>query len=163
MNMGAALAMELEQEAKALRKSLERIPADKFGWKPHEKSMSMGLLASHLAELVGWVLPSLQQDSLELPAEYKPWIAASPTELMEKFESGLQQSLEALRGYPDAGMMDTWTLTSGGKVFFALPRAVVLRSMVLNHLIHHRGQLTVYLRLNGIPVPAVYGPSADES
>ncbi len=162
MRMTDGLAMELEHEAKSLRKALSRVPDDKLAWKPHERSMSMGMLASHLAEIPGWVLPTLHQDELEMPADYKPWTAAANAELLDRFESNLKKALEALRGYPDEKLMQTWTLRSGGLTFFALPRGVVLRSMILNHLVHHRGQLTVYLRLNNIPVPAVYGPSADE-
>lgn len=162
MGMTDAMAMELEHEAGAIRKTLERIPEEKYGWTPHDRSMPMGKLASHIAELAGWAVPTLQQDSLDLPPEYKPWIAATSGELLERFDRNLERALKVLRGYPDHRMMENWTLTSGGQVFFSLPRAVVLRNMVFNHLIHHRGQLTVYLRLNGIPVPAVYGPSADE-
>jgi uncharacterized damage-inducible protein DinB len=162
MRMADGIAMELEHEAKSLRKTLSRIPEEKFAWKPHERSMSMGMLASHLAELPGWVEPTLHQSGLEIPPDYKPWIAASAAELLDRLESNLKKALEVLRGYPEEKLMETWTLRGGGATIFALPRAVVLRAMVLSHLVHHRGQLTVYLRLNNIPVPAIYGPSADE-
>ncbi|GAB4124542.1 MAG: hypothetical protein Kow001_21390 [Acidobacteriota bacterium] len=162
MRMTDGIAMELEHEAKSLRKTLSRIPEEKFAWKPHERSMSMGTLASHLAEIPGWVAPTLQENELEIPPDYKPWIAASTAELLDRLESNLKKALEALRGFPEEKLMETWTLRGGGTTIFALPRAVVLRAMVLSHLVHHRGQLTVYLRLNNIPVPAIYGPSADE-
>lgn len=162
MRMTDGIAMELEHEAKSLRKALSRIPEEKFAWKPHERSMSMGTLASHLAEIPAWVVPTLHENGLEIPPDYKPWIAASGAELLNRLESNLKKALEALRGFPDEKLTETWTLRGGGTTIFALPRAVVLRAMVLSHLVHHRGQLTVYLRLNDIPVPAIYGPSADE-
>lgn len=162
MRMTDGIAMELEHEAKSLRKTLSRIPEEKFAWKPHERSMSTGTLASHLAEIPGWVVPTLHENELEIPPDYKPWIAASTPELLDRLESNLKKALEALRDFPEEKLMETWTLRGGETTIFALPRAVVLRAMVLSHLVHHRGQLTVYLRLNNIPVPAIYGPSADE-
>jgi uncharacterized damage-inducible protein DinB len=119
-------------------------------------------LASHLANLVIWSVPTLEQDEFDLPADYQPWKADSPTDLLTHFDGNIDQTLKVLDNYPDEKMMQKWTMRSGDRTFFTLPRIVVMRSFILNHLVHHRGQLSVYLRLNDIPVPAIYGPSADE-
>lgn len=163
MTMADAMAMELEQEAKTTRKLLERLKEETFDWKPHEKSMTMGRLASHVVESLEWAEPVLQREELDLPAKHEPWIANSRSELIERFDTNVRASVAALRGYPDDNLMQSWTLRSGETVYFTMPRAAVVRSFVLNHLIHHRGQLSVYIRLHDIPVPAIYGPSADES
>jgi uncharacterized damage-inducible protein DinB len=158
-----SLLAEFEQEAPKTRKVLERIPTDRFDWKPHEKSFTLGQLASHLVEMIGWGALTLEDDGYDILPDFKPWQATTAAELIEKFDSNLAQFKKAMAGYPDARLMQPWTLTGGGQVFFELPRIAVLRSMIFNHLIHHRGQLTVYLRLNDLPVPAIYGPSADEA
>jgi uncharacterized damage-inducible protein DinB len=163
MTMANAMAMELEQEAKSTRKMLERLKEETFDWKPHEKSMTMGRLASHVVDLLEWAEPTLRLEEMDLPAKYEPWIAGSRSELLERFDSNVRKSVEALKGYPDEKLLRPWTLRSGETVYFTMPRAVVMRSFVLNHLVHHRGQLSVYIRLHDIPVPSIYGPSADES
>jgi uncharacterized damage-inducible protein DinB len=163
MSIADALIAEAAHEAGATRKVLERLPADKFGWQPHEKSMTLGRLASHVADNAEWGTQTMKTTELDFdPSNYKPWIAASTAELLAKFDKCLADFLAALRGKPDSEFMVPWTLKGNGQPFFTLPRVAVLRSMILNHTVHHRGQLTVYMRLLGIPVPAIYGPSADE-
>ena len=154
---------ELDQEAGKTRKVLERISEDRFDFKPHERSMSMGQLASHIVEMSGWCGVTLDEDEFDIPADYKPWQASTSEELLARFDSDLAAIKTAMAGYPDAKLMQQWSLKAGGHVLFTLPRVAVIRSMILNHIIHHRGQLSVYLRLNEIPVPAIYGPSADEA
>jgi uncharacterized damage-inducible protein DinB len=162
MSIGTSLAEELEQEAKATLKILERIPAEKFDWKPHEKSFSMGQLASHVADTVSWSIPTLNQEEMDFPSDYQPWIAKSTKELVDHFDDSVNQTVEILKNYPDDELMKTWKLTREGETMFSMPRIVIMRSFVINHLVHHRGQLSVYIRLNDIPVPSIYGPSADE-
>ena len=166
MPMNQALLPEFDHEMANTRKTLERVPEDKFGWKPHEKSMSMGRLATHVAELTGWVATTLETESLDFAPPgappYQPKIAASRPGLLAIFDKNAAAARAALAAAGDAQLMVTWTLLGGGKTIFSMPRVAVLRGMVMNHLIHHRGQLAVYLRLNDVPVPALYGPSADE-
>lgn len=166
MPMNQALLPEFDREMASTRKTLERVPDDKFGWKPHQKSMAMGRLATHLAELAGWIETTLGTESLDFAPvggpPYQPKIAASNAEMLALFDKNAASAHAALAAATDAQLMQPWTLLSGGKTIFSLPRIGVLRGMVMNHMIHHRGQLTVYLRLNDIPVPALFGPSADE-
>jgi len=148
------------------RKALERVPEDKFGWKPHEKSMTMGRLSTHVAELAGWVPTTLETESLDFAPPgappYQPKTAGSRAELLDMFDKSVAAAHAAISAATDAQLMVPWTLLAGGKAIFSMPRAAVLRGMVINHIIHHRGQLSVYLRLNNVPVPSLYGPSADE-
>lgn len=163
MNIIDSLLQEFTYEAGQTRKTLERAPEDKFGWKPHEKSMTLGQLVSHLAETPGWVVPTLEQTQLVFDMEkFKPWTAASTAELLSQFDSKLIEAQKAMKGVSNDHLMQPWALYMGDHKLFELPRVTVLRSMILNHSVHHRGQLTVYLRLLGIPVPSIYGPSADE-
>ncbi|MBS1795664.1 MAG: damage-inducible protein DinB [Acidobacteria bacterium] len=162
-NLAAALIGELQQEAATTRKCLERIPADKFDYKPHEKSMAMGRLAVHTAEMVDWAKETVTTTELDFAAnEYKPFEPKTTEELVEFADKHLAEAIEALKNTSDEAMMENWTLRNGETVYFTMPRIQVLRGMVFNHIIHHRGQLSVYMRLNDIPVPAIYGPSADE-
>jgi uncharacterized damage-inducible protein DinB len=163
MSISSSLAQELQQEAKTTVKLLERIPLAKFDWKPHEKSFTMLQLASHVANLVSWSVPTLEQEGMDLPSDYQPWKANSPEELVEHFNENVEKAIKLLEDYPDPELMKIWTLSGEGKTLFSMPRIVVIRSFVINHLVHHRGQLSVYLRINDIPVPAIYGPSADEA
>ena len=157
------LIAEMEQEASVARKCLERIPAEKFDWKPHEKSMTMGALASHIAEMFSWTPATLQHPELDFAKmDYKPYEPSSTADLVEFFDKNVAEAIDVLRNTPDDIYLENWTLRNGEKAYFTMPKAVVMRSFVLNHIVHHRGQLSVYLRLNDIPVPSIYGPSADE-
>jgi uncharacterized damage-inducible protein DinB len=163
MGIGDALHGEMEQEAATTRKLLERIPADKFAWKPHEKSMGMGQLASHIAEMFDWTKPTLEQPELDFSKfDYKPFAPTSGDELLEFFDKNVAIALETLKNTADETFFEPWTMRNGEQIYFTMPKAVTMRSFVMNHIVHHRGQLSVYLRLNDIPVPAIYGPSADE-
>lgn len=157
-----ALSAEFRQEAKATRQLLERLPQDKLGWKPHEKSMPLARLATHIAELPGWTKMTLKQDSLDV-AGFSPTILESVAEILQLFDANVTECLSILADTPDEEYSKTWTMKQNGREVFAAPKAAVMRSFVMNHLIHHRGQLTVFLRLNDVPLPMTYGPSADES
>jgi uncharacterized damage-inducible protein DinB len=156
--------MELQHEAASTRKMLERVPQDKFGWKPHEKSMSLGHLASHVAEILGWLTVTLTTDEMDFAtSNYKPFTPGTTGELVEFYEQKLKEGTEALAATSNEELMKHWKLRSGEHLIFDLPRIAVVRSFVFSHLIHHRGQLSVYLRLLDVPIPGMYGPSADES
>jgi uncharacterized damage-inducible protein DinB len=162
MNLGQILAQELQYESQSTRKMLERVP-DKFEWQPHDKSMPLGRLATHVAEIPHWTRAITTQDELDFAkSDYKPATLATAAELVEMFDKCVADSVELLQNASDADLMRSWQLRNGEKVIMEMPRAMVVRSMVLNHLIHHRGQLSVYLRLNDVPLPSVYGPTADE-
>lgn len=161
--LAAAFSAELENEAKTARECLARVPADKFEWKPHEKSMTMGRLAVHIAEMFGWTKESLTQDVLDFAtADYKPFQPSTTDELLAFFDEKVAAAKEILSNTADDTFMTEWTMRNGETVYFTMPKVAVMRSFVMNHIIHHRGQLSVYLRLNDIPVPSIYGPSADE-
>jgi uncharacterized damage-inducible protein DinB len=163
MSICESLAAELQQEAKTTRRLLERVPEESFGWKPHEKSMPLGRLAAHVAELPELILPALTQDELDFGSgDFKPFEPRTNAELLEKFDRNISAAAEALQKQPDERMGDSWKLRSGDHVLFEMPRALVVRFVGLNHVIHHRGQLSVYLRLLDVPLPSIYGPSADE-
>ncbi|HWW74364.1 MAG TPA: DinB family protein [Pyrinomonadaceae bacterium] len=163
MSICESLAAELRQEAKTTRRILERVPEGSFDWKPHEKSMTLGRLAGHVAELPSLVAPALTQDELNFASgAYKPFAPTSTAELLEKFDSTVNAAVELLSGQTDERMNDQWRLASGDQTLFTGPRVVALRALALNHVVHHRGQLSVYLRLLNVPVPSIYGPSADE-
>jgi uncharacterized damage-inducible protein DinB len=166
MSIAASMLPEFDMEMANTRKTLERIPADKFDFKPHEKSMSMINLATHIANMVDWGTTTLTQDEFDMQPPgtepYKELPASSVAELLEKFDTNATAMRAALTTVTDEAMMKGWSLLSGGNVIFTQPRAGVLRGMIFNHLVHHRAQLSVYLRMNDVPVPALYGPSADE-
>ncbi len=166
MALSAALLAEFDKEMAGTRKTLERVPDDKFDWKPHPKSMTVRQLALHLALFPSWMIETMNKASLDYAPvggePYMPPAVNSRQELLEIFDRDVAKAREALQGTSDADFMETWSLLAGGKTVFAMPRIAVLRGMVMNHMIHHRAQLGVYLRLNDIPVPALYGPSADE-
>ncbi len=164
MSICESLAAELRQEARTTRRILERVPEGSFDWKPHEKSMSLGRLAGHVAELPSLIVPALTQDELNFAAGgFQPFIPSSTAELLEKFDHNVNAAAELLGGQSDERMNEQWRLGSGEQTFFAGPRAAAVRVLALNHVVHHRGQLSVYLRLLGVPVPSIYGPSADET
>ncbi|HLI30438.1 MAG TPA: DinB family protein [Terriglobia bacterium] len=166
MALSNALLPEFDHEMANTRKTLERLPNDKFAWKPHEKSMALGRLASHLAELPGWVVDAIEKDSFHVSPPggqtHQPFQGRSPAEVLEAFDKNVTAARVAISGASDDHLLKPWTLLASGKTVFTLPRIAVLRGFVMNHSIHHRAQLGVYLRLNNIPVPAIYGPSADE-
>lgn len=163
MKMSDALLPEFDHEMATTRRVLERVPDDRLGWKPHDKSMSMGRLASHVAELPVWVDTILNQDGFDMAAPRdKPRDLASSREIVELFDSVVGKARTLLAAAEDQTLLQPWSLKNGDHVIFTLPRVGVLRSMVYSHSIHHRGQLSVYLRLNDVPVPSIYGPSADE-
>lgn len=166
MSISKVFLSEFDHEMANTRQTLERIPDDKLGWKPHEKSWTMGELGTHIANLPSWTVYTLEQESLDVapPGEepYKEVQATSTGELLERFDKNIAAARAAIAATRDEDFSVAWTLLAGGKDLFTMPRAAVIRSMILNHLIHHRAQLGVYLRLNDLPVPALYGPSADE-
>jgi uncharacterized damage-inducible protein DinB len=156
------LLQELEQEAPATRRVLARVPAEKFDWRPHERSMSMGQLANHLAGLPYGIVYATLQPSFDPGALPPPVAPASLEALLERFDTGMEYARTQLGGMPDADLGIPWKITRGEQVILSMPRGAALRTILLNHSYHHRGQLTVYLRLNGISLPSVYGPTADE-
>ncbi len=166
MSWNEALLPEFDQEMSNTRRSLERVPDDKLAWKPHEKSMAMGRLAVHLALLPSWAVMTIERDSLDIqPPGAPPYqmpTANSRKEILAMFDKSVSDARAAIAKASDAHMAKPWTLLHSGKTIFTMPRLAVLRATVMNHLIHHRAQLGVYLRLNNIPVPSIYGPSADE-
>lgn len=166
MTISEALLPEFDQEMAYSRKTLERVPDDRLGWKPHEKSMTMGRLASHLSEAPGWTLPTLEKDALDMAPPgtppYQPVILSSRKEMLEKFDKEVVSARAAIAAASDQHLFKPWSLLMGGEILLTQPRITILRTWVMNHSIHHRAQLGVYLRLNDIPVPAIYGPSADE-
>ena len=157
---------EFDQEMATTRKVLERVPEGNPDWKPHQKSMSMGRLAGHVAELAGWGKTSIAVDSFDFRPvggqAYQPYVMTTRKDLLDTFDKHVAEARAAIAGASDQEFMKTWTLLSGGNQILAMPKIAVLRSFAINHTIHHRGQLSVYLRLNNVPVPSIYGPSADE-
>ena len=166
MALSEALLPEFDQEMANTRITLARIPEDKLGWKPHEKSGTMGWLATHIANLPSWAPVALGQRSFDIKppgsAGFAIPPAASRQEILDTFDKNVTAARAVISSATDAQLQQPWTLLSGGKPVFTMPKADVLRSFVMNHIIHHRAQLGVYLRLTGIAVPAMYGPSADE-
>ena len=158
---------ELDHEMATTRRLLARVPAGRAGWRPHPKSRTLGELAMHIAGLAGMGTRVLKTDDFEVSPPGGPARAraefTTPSAMLLLFDQSLAECRAALAAADDATLLAPWTLKHGGTVVFTLPRAAALRTMMLNHLIHHRGQLTVYLRLNDVPLPGIYGPSADEA
>lgn len=161
--MQVALSQELKRELALTRRLLERVPSDKFDWQPHPKSMKMGTLASHMANLVNFLHLSLQGPETDVTTVQFPPSPTETDEVLRRFDLNGENLHKALADVDDATFHDLWSLRRGEQVLMTMPRAAVARVMVLNHLIHHRGQMSVYLRLLDIPVPAIYGGSADEA
>jgi uncharacterized damage-inducible protein DinB len=166
MAMNAALLPEYDHEMGVTRLTLERLPEDKYDWRPHPKSMLMGHLATHLANIPMWAAMTVNADDLDLAPGGKPMeqppSAKSRAELLELFDKNVAAGRAAIAGADDKTMMSNWSLKNNGATLMTLPKVAVLRTWVMNHAIHHRAQLGVYLRLNDVAVPSVYGPSADE-
>jgi uncharacterized damage-inducible protein DinB len=163
MSMAHAMLPEFDHEMANTRKTLERIPENKLEFKPDPKSMSLGRLAGHIAEMPGWGAMTMQTDSLDMvPGQFTPLTATSRQQLLAEFDKNIASARAALEAATDEALMKPWTLSVAGNAMFTMPRIGVIRTMVLSHVIHHRAQLTVYYRMNGVPVPALYGPSADE-
>jgi uncharacterized damage-inducible protein DinB len=157
-----ALIPEFDHEMATTRKVLERVPEQKFDWKPHAKSMSLGELATHVANIVWWGEVTLTQPDYNLEGQTRRPPAGSRTDLLSTFDKNIAATRAALSAKSDAELMAPWSLKHGKQTFFTMPKAAVWRSFVMNHLVHHRAQLSVYLRMHDVPVPAMYGPSADE-
>lgn len=157
-----ALLPEFDHEMATTRKLLERLPEARLGWKPHAKSMSLSRLATHLAELPQWGLHIVCEDEIDLKGDYQPTEANSVAAILAAFDKAVAECRKAMAARSDAELMAPWTLKAEGKTMFTMPRVAVMRGMLFNHMVHHRGQLSVYLRLNDVPLPAMYGPSADE-
>jgi uncharacterized damage-inducible protein DinB len=166
MSISETLLPEYDQEMTNTRKLLACVPDGKWDYKPHEKSMPMGRLAGHVAELPSWALHTIQVKQLDLtPADgpgFTPFIPASQKELLETFDKNVAEARNAIAGATDEHLAETWSLIYRGQTVLSMPRAAVLRGVVMNHLIHHRAQLGVYLRMNEVAIPGMYGPSADE-
>ncbi len=155
---------EIDQEAATTKRVLERVPGDKLTWKPHTKSMSLGQLAMHVATIPGGITKLAQVDNFEIdPAAFVPPNPKNTAEILAALDASVQAAKEYLGGVSESAATAKWRLTLQGKEIMAMPRAVMLRSIMLNHWYHHRGQLSVYLRLLEVPVPSIYGPSADEN
>ena len=165
MKMTEFFSAQLEREAVGTRRALERVPEGRPDWKPHEKSMPFGYLSTLVATIPSWIAMQVTQDELDLapPAGsgYKPPATGTNRELLQAFDDSVAAAREALRNTTDEHLATSWRLLVAGQVVLENPRHVVLADTFM-HLAHHRGQLTVYLRLNGVPVPAIYGPSADD-
>ena len=160
---GSMLLPEFDHEFGETRKALERVPEDKLDWKPHDKSYSLGQLASHLAEIPNWMGPTVQMELLDLDEmEYEPLEASTRQELLAAFDASVAEAREVLSQTSGETMMESWSMKYGGEITMTMPKAAVIRSFILNHNVHHRAQLGVYLRLLDVPVPGHYGPTADE-
>jgi uncharacterized damage-inducible protein DinB len=163
MPIADTLIMELDREAKTTRRVLERVPEDKLTWQPHVKSMTLGRLAQHVATIPGSISDMARLDSFDVEKFTEPPALESTAAILAAFDESVAQAKTNLGATADAAMMKDWSFNMGGKPIMTVPRIGVYRSILLNHLYHHRGQLTVYLRLLNVPVPSIYGPSADEN
>src|ERR1017187_6411450 len=166
MKISDALLPEFDQEMASTRKTLDRVPEEKFDWRPHPKSFTMIARSTHIANMVGWTGDLITKDSFDAAPPcappYNEEPAASRKDLRERCDKAVTSARAAIAGASDEHFMANWAFLQGGKTVFTMPRIVCLRSFIMSHTIHHRAQLGVYLRLNDIPVPAIYGPSADE-
>ena len=159
-----ALLPEYDHEMGTTRRLLDRVPEAQFDWRPHEKSMTLGQLSGHLANLPAWCSSILDLAEFDLAsiADDRPPLPASRDALLKEFDQKVDAARASLSKRTDAELMSPWTLKSGDHEIFTMPRIMAIRSFVMNHSVHHRGQLSVYLRLNNVPLPSIYGPTADE-
>ena len=162
MSIAQMLLPEFDHEMANTRKMLERVPDGKFDFKPHEKSMTLGRLAAHTAEIPSYASATLRLERLDLTGDEKPFSPPTRKEILDAFDKYVVEARELLSKATDEDLAKTWTLNYMGQQAFSMPRAAVLRSMVMSHLVHHRAQLGVYLRMNNVEIPGMYGPSADE-
>ena len=162
MSLAESLLMEFDQEAQTTKRVLERVPDDKLTWKPHPTSFSLGQLAQHIASGPGQIAAAVVPDTFEFPNSPRPE-AKSRQEVLETFSKSMASARATLKSMDDARLLSDWTLTKNGKVLMSVPRIGFLRSILMNHTYHHRGQLSVYLRMLEVPVPSIYGPSGDEN
>ena len=156
-----ALLPEFDHEMTVTRRLLERVPEDKFDWRPHAKSTSLGDLATHIANIAWWGEVTLDKSEFDLAGGGRAQRASSRDDLLSTFDRNVAATRAILARKSDAELMERWSLKNGAKTFFAMPKAAVWRSFVMNHIIHHRAQLSVYLRLCDVPLPSIYGPTAD--
>lgn len=163
MSVAQVLLAELEQEALATTRVLERVPQAHLSWRPHPKSMSLGQLALHVATIPGNVAELVAMDTVLEPPAFVQAEAATAAELVPTLKASVARARQILGAFDDEAMGATWRLMMGGKEIMATPRAAVARMIMLNHWYHHRGQLLVYLRIHDVPLPSVYGPTADEN
>ncbi|HET7258672.1 MAG TPA: DinB family protein [Candidatus Acidoferrum sp.] len=166
MTIGQSMVPEFDQEMQGTRKVLERCPDEKWNWKPHDKSGTLGWLASHVATMVDWLPVTIKTEELDYAPvggpSWEPPKIDNRQQLLAEFDKNVVAARAALACVSDAEMMKNWRLLAGGQEIFTMPRVACIRGMVMNHIIHHRAQLTVYLRLLNVAVPGLYGPSADE-
>jgi len=166
MTISEMLIPEFDQEMANTRKMLERVPVDRPDWKPHQKSMTLGRLAGHMAELPPWTAKIVNTETIDLgpmmSGGHQPYVPSSLEDLLQIFDRNVREARQAIAGASDEHLNKTWSLQMKGQTLASGSRLLMMRSMSLNHLIHHRAQLGVYLRLNDIPLPGLYGPSADE-
>jgi uncharacterized damage-inducible protein DinB len=162
MRLADSMISEVDQEAQTTKRVLDRVPEDKLSWRPHPRSYSLGQLALHIASAQGNVAALAAMDTVEAPTFSQPE-AKSRQEILDAFSKSIESAKETVSQMDDARLMSTWILTKNGQAIMAIPRIGFLRSVLLNHVYHHRGQLSVYLRMLEVPVPSIYGPSADEN
>ncbi|MFN8237948.1 MAG: DinB family protein [Chitinophagales bacterium] len=164
MKRQESLLMEYEKECANTRKLLAAVPMDRLGWKPHEKSMSLEQLAVHIADIPNWMAITIEKEVLDFAKEeYKPKKVATQDDLLKIHDDAVAAALKCLSEASDEKLLENWTMRNGEQIYFTMPKVAVLRMFVYNHLYHHRGQLTVYLRLLDVPVPGMYGPTADDA
>ena len=156
-----ALLQEFEYEMGTTRKVLDVVPEKDFGWKPHDKSMALGVLAGHVAQIPGWTVSTFTTDELDV-AGMKSEKLDTKAALLQEFDKNVKNSIETLKNVKPEQLSQPWALKYSGQVLFSMPKGGVFRTWVLNHIYHHRGQLSVYLRMRNVPLPKIYGPTADD-
>jgi uncharacterized damage-inducible protein DinB len=162
MKLADSIVAELDNEAQTTKRLLERLPDEKLSWKPHAKSFSLGQLALHIAAVPGSIAAAVTKDTMEAP-DFAQAEAKSRNEVIETFTKSMSAAMATVKSMDDARLNSTWSLTKNGKTILSMPRVAVVRNIMMNHIYHHRGQLSVYLRMLEVPLPSIYGPSADEN